>query len=137
MACRNSIHFLQSEVFKFSQEIEDLSLEIENLEREINQRTNDSSGYITIETPRIYRENLLRNTQSKHDSLNSPYIDALPVRTHSKALSSEHDSPGSRCYINEPVHTSTPKRHVQFIEPDQGETMSSRNTFIYFECSTN
>lgn len=67
MTCRNSIHFLQSEVLKFSQEIEDLSLEIENLEREINQRTNASSGYITIETPRIYRENLLRNTQNEHD----------------------------------------------------------------------
>lgn len=101
MACRNSIHFLQSEVLKFSQEIGDLSLEIENLEREINRSTNASSGYITIETPRIYPENLLRNTLSKHDSLNSPHIDALPVRTHSKARSSEYDSPGNRCSINE------------------------------------
>lgn len=61
--------------------------------------------------------------QSKHDSLNSPHIDGLPVCIHSKARSSEHDSPGNRCSINEPVHTRTPKRHVQFIEPDQGETM--------------
>lgn len=54
MACRNSIQFLQSEVLKFSKEIEDLTLEIENLEKEINQKTNASSGYISTETPRIY-----------------------------------------------------------------------------------
>lgn len=52
MACRNSIHFLQSEDLKFSKE--DLTLEIENLEKEINQKKNASSGYISTETPRIY-----------------------------------------------------------------------------------
>lgn len=74
MACRNSIHFLQSEVLKFSKEIEDLTLEIENLEKEINQRTNASSGYISTETPRIYCENLLSNMQSEHDSLRILHI---------------------------------------------------------------
>lgn len=74
MACRNSIHFLQSEVLKFSKEIEDLTLEIENLEKEINQKTNASSGYISTETPRIYWENLLSNMQSEHDSLRILHI---------------------------------------------------------------
>lgn len=119
MACRNVIHFLLSEVLQFSQEIEDLSLDIENLERETIQKTNVSSGNITIETTIIYRE----NTQSQPNSLISPHIDALPVRTHSKARSSEHDSPGNRCCINKPFYTTTPKRHVQFIEPDHSETV--------------
>lgn len=82
MTCRNSIHFLQSEVLKFSQEIEDHSLEIENLEREIYHWKNATSGYNLIEAPRIHYENLLCNTQSVHDSLRSPHVDALPVRNH-------------------------------------------------------
>lgn len=72
MACRNSIHFLQSEDLKFSKE--DLTLEIENLEKEINQKTNASSGYISTETPRIYCENLLSNMQSEHHSLRILHI---------------------------------------------------------------
>lgn len=47
MNCQNYIHFLQSEVLKFSQEIEHLTFEIENLKRKVNNQNQNVSSVIT------------------------------------------------------------------------------------------
>lgn len=90
------IWYLESEIAKNKEEIENLTLEIQDLEQtKLGRRTDDkfvkhsethcaNSCCHTIETPTIYRENLIRSnseTPEKYHSVNIPHIDALPVRS--------------------------------------------------------
>jgi hypothetical protein len=147
MTSESSLEFLKSEILKVNREIQNLNAEVDNLVQEaefkLRQRNQSvSSGYRTIETPRIYRERL----QAEHDSLNSTHCDALPVRTHSNSGIAEHDSlnsanldpPPVRTYSesglsehaspvenyfgNENLRTSTPC-HVRFKERDSLENV--------------
>jgi hypothetical protein len=91
MASQILLQYLESEILKCDREIRTHIAEIQETKHKYEKRKqnqNGSSGYITIESPRIYREPLC----AEHDSLNTALCDALPVRIHSNTGIAEHDS---------------------------------------------